>query len=221
MSLNNRAGRDLVLPRTKRNEIVSRLLAIAVIVGVSLGIGVFVGGRSQRLKASRPSADGETIAVDIPINRGDVARFQASTLPDRPSGPPDQPPEVMPASEIALSNDTLRSPPSAKRELDDELSRLRATGPAIGGWTATAFGVFDKWKTASPAAGQVTFGEFACFAGGCTIKVTYKDRPAFETATQDFQDSEQFNSWQGPKFRSAPFQLESGSVEAVWILFKV
>lgn len=110
-------------------------------------------------------------------------------------------------------------PRDPETQRDQVLAKLTGSGPAVGRWTMDASQVFDEWRTTSPSGRSVEFGNFACFAAGCAMAATYRDLSAYQGLTREFQESAQFKSWGGAKFRSGPIVLPSGAVQATWVLY--
>jgi len=136
----------------------------------------------------------------------------------KPEGAPA--PTIPPGSSGPTTDDPGQRPASPLAERDQLLEKLRHSGVASGSWTTEAVAVFDQWRRDSPAASSVDISRADCFAAGCAVTMTYRDMPAFQDSSRDFQDSAQFKSWTGPKFRSAPLSQDSGAVQATWIMFR-
>jgi hypothetical protein len=133
----------------------------------------------------------------------------------QPAGRPEAPPvEGLPG----ILGDRVQT---IKAEVAGIREQLAKSGPASGGWTSSAFEVFGKWQKESTLSSKVSFSDFRCYAGGCSITATYGDEGAFADGAHELQESESFKAWPGPKFRSGPVPLPSGAIETTWALFKL
>jgi len=104
-------------------------------------------------------------------------------------------------------------------EVAKVMARLERSGPATGDLAARAANVFDVWKHDSSVGGKVEFGDFRCYADGCSTIARYTDMNAYFEMVRDFQMSKAFLMWTRPKFGSGPIQDSSGNVQATWVLF--
>jgi hypothetical protein len=111
------------------------------------------------------------------------------------------------------------APRSPREDVAVVIAALERTGPARSGTDARVQSVFDKWRGLSKLAANVTFSDLRCFGDGCAITAHYPSSDVYYDASQDFQASDGFTSWNGRKFRSGPISEPSGAVTAVWALW--
>ncbi len=113
--------------------------------------------------------------------------------------------------------DSVEDPHENRRRIVDAFT---ASGTATGEWTQSAPQVFSGIRKSVPAelARHVDVRNVECYEKGCIADVTYSDMKAFERSAELFLQNDAFESWPGPRGRTAPETMASGRVEVTWML---
>jgi len=127
------------------------------------------------------------------------------------------PPAQAADPEARSTEDSVEDPHENRRRIVDAFT---ASGNATGEWTQSAPQVFSGIRKSVPAelARHVDVRHVECFEKGCIADVTYSDMNAFEKSAELFLQDNAFESWPGPRGRTAPETMASGRVEVTWML---
>jgi len=119
--------------------------------------------------------------------------------------------------EARATEDSVEDPHENRRRIVDAFT---ASGNATGDWTQSAPQVFSGIRKSVPAelARHVDVRNVECYEKGCIADVTYSDMKAFEKSAELFLQDNAFESWPGPRGRTAPETMASGRVEVTWML---
>jgi hypothetical protein len=119
--------------------------------------------------------------------------------------------------EAKATEDSVEDPHENRRRIVDAFT---ASGNATGDWTQSAPRVFSGIRKSVPAAlaRHVDVRNVECYEKGCIADVTYSDMNAFEKSAELFLQDNAFESWPGPRGRTAPETMASGRVEVTWML---
>jgi len=100
------------------------------------------------------------------------------------------------------------------------LENIEASGTATGDWTNAAPAVFSAMKGSAPTelARHINVRHVECFEKACVADVSYADMATFEKAAPLFLENDAFDTWPGPRGRTAPEVVASGRVEVTWML---
>jgi hypothetical protein len=109
------------------------------------------------------------------------------------------------------------SPQASER--DQQLARLRASGPDARRLTAKASPLRATWETMANRSGiEVDVSPWECYRGGCFTTVVHRDPQSVEGLSSQILGSQDLASWSGPQTRSAPIPRTDGTAEVTWFL---
>jgi len=202
-----------------KTEVHSRPAAIDGSARSRIAISVYVAGAGVLVAALGAFAIGRSRSGETaPAVAGPPTNFGAPRHVRRPSDRASLAAAL--ASQGADGGAQAARPTDPVSERDDMLRRLQASGADGSAWTTDARAVFAKWQATSTAAANTRVSEVSCFAMGCSTTMLFADRASFGDVSHDFQESGQFRSWTGGKYRSAPLPQPSGGFAATWVLFR-
>jgi hypothetical protein len=165
------------------------------------------------------------IATTLSAKAPPTPQQQSQSIPEKASkvagqtesAPPPASQATVPSAQTRRGNPLL-SPTQERQRIMDYLGKSRSSGER---WTSDAAKVFSRWHAeAVEAAAGTTFSRVECFEMGCTTTATYSDLRRYQVANQSLSDSDVFQNWPGPKYRSAPEVLTDGKVVVQWVLFR-
>lgn len=130
-----------------------------------------------------------------------------------PAAPPTAKPETR-----ALKNGPGREA-AIRNHLADRLARLRDSGPDTRSLATSAAGLRRAWlEIAAKRSEHIEFGEWECFAGGCTLTSRHLSAQSIAATLTELTHTKLFFQWNGGKQRSAPLLAPDGTVEVTWFL---
>jgi hypothetical protein len=104
-------------------------------------------------------------------------------------------------------------------ERDEQVAKLRASGPDPGSLTAKVKPLQETWETMAKRSGiEVDVAPWECYGGGCFTTVVHQAPPSVEELTSKILASQELASWPGPQTRSAPISRTDGTAEVTWFL---
>jgi hypothetical protein len=204
----------------------------AVIATVAL-IGLRVHNREQRAAVAqtreRPTTTPDRADEPAPLARSteespaeqqrtlEARRLLAAALVLGAAASQGGPPVQAADPEAKATEDAVEDPHENRRRIVDAFT---ASGNATGDWTQSAPQVFSGIRKSVPAelARHVDVRNVECYEKGCIADVTYSDMKAFEKTAELFLQNDAFESWPGPRGRTAPETMASGRVEVTWML---
>ena len=158
---------------------------------------------------------------DSPNDDLSPAHERGRSLPSVPAAPavtalaPPPPPDT--AEDVAAAPAVATTPEA--RERDQQLERMRASGPDAGGLLGKVQAMQGDWQALAAKAGiDVQVSPLECYQAGCFSTVVFKARDAIEDLTTKILDSQGMTAWPGPKTRSAPVATPDGGAEVTWLL---
>lgn len=149
------------------------------------------------------------------------ARERRKYLPHVPADPgvaaPAAEPALAVADEVAAAPAVVPTPEAAER--DQQLQRLRASGPDVVGLTGKVQSMPGDWQTLAAKAGiDVRVSPIECYQAGCFTTMVFEGHDGVEDLTSKIFDSKAVAAWPGPKTRSAPLARPDGGAEVTWLL---
>jgi len=157
----------------------------------------------------------------VPEVQDDPGRARRRFLPHVPADPgvaalgAEQTEPV--ADDAAVVAPIAPSPETAER--DQQIERLRASGPDVMGLTGKVQSMQADWQTLAAKAGiDVQVSPLECHQAGCFSTLVFKARDAVEDLTSKIFDSRPVADWPGPKTRSTPLARPDGGAEVTWLL---
>jgi hypothetical protein len=109
------------------------------------------------------------------------------------------------------------SPQASER--DQQLAKLRASGPDAGSLTAKVKPLQQTWETMANRLGiEADVSPWECYRGGCFTTVVHQAPQSVEELTSKILASQDLASWSGPQTRSAPIPRTDGTAEVTWFL---
>jgi len=104
-------------------------------------------------------------------------------------------------------------------ERDQQVAKLRASGPDAGSLTAKVKPLQETWATMAKRLGiDVDVSPWECYRGGCFTTVVHQAPQSVEELTSKILASQDLASWSGPQARSAPNPGSDGTAEVTWFL---
>lgn len=171
-------------------------------------------GRRSPAADTAPLAE-QASAAEPPHGAPAVSGRRQKFLPSVPADParpaPAAPPDEVSAPAVAAT-------PEA-RERDQQLERLRASGPDVGGLIGKVQAMQGDWQALAARSGiDVQVSPLECYQAGCFSTLIFKARDSIEDLTSKIFDSRAMADWAGPKTRSAPLARPDGGAEVTWLL---
>jgi len=104
-------------------------------------------------------------------------------------------------------------------ERDQQVAKLRASGPDAGNLTAKVKPLQATWETMANRLGiEVDVSPWECYRGGCFTTVVHQAPQSVEELTSKILASQELASWSGPQTRGAPIPRRDGAAEVTWFL---
>jgi hypothetical protein len=104
-------------------------------------------------------------------------------------------------------------------ERDQQVAKLRASGPDAGSFTAKVKPLQEAWETMANRSGiDVDVSPWECYRGGCFTTLVHQAAQSVEELTSKILASQELASWSGPQTRSAPIPRTDGTAEVTWFL---
>jgi hypothetical protein len=104
-------------------------------------------------------------------------------------------------------------------ERDQQVAKLRASGPDPGSLTAKVKPLQETWETMAKRSGiEVDVSPWECYGGGCFTTIVHQAPQSVEELTSKILASQELASWPGPQTRSAPIPRTDGTAEVTWFL---
>lgn len=105
-------------------------------------------------------------------------------------------------------------------EVQQRVDDLRQSGADDRELESRVVDVTEDWQVIAKRLGQdVEFGEWECFAAGCTVVSRHAAAGALTLTLAEFAHSKAFLQWSAGKFQGAPLRSEDGRTKVTWILF--
>jgi hypothetical protein len=109
-------------------------------------------------------------------------------------------------------NLNISSEQSARTRAQSLVEDMARSGPPSQNLITEASKAFEAWRTSLPETERPELSGFQCFAAGCSTTAAYRSPPSMERKP--------ISQWQGPQFRSGPFQTADGKLRVVFILYR-
>lgn len=185
-----------------------------------LGLAALTAARllsRGRSAAPRPTA---TVVDDEPSRL---------PTPGTPATPLEPPSAALAPTPVAAANTgeppidggearPLAGSPQAS-ERDQEMAKLRASGPDALSLTAKVTPLQVSWETMANRSGiDVEVSPWECYRGGCFTTVVHQAPESVEALTSQILASVELAKWPGPQTRSAPIPRTDGTAEVTWFL---
>jgi hypothetical protein len=139
-----------------------------------------------------------------------------SEAPAAPTAVPAPTPERAPAVE-AEARAVEASPQAGER--DQQISKLRASGPDAGGLSAKVEPLQVAWeKMANQSGIEIDVSPWECHREGCFTTVVHRAPQSVDDLTSQILASQELTKWSGPQTRSAPIPRTDGTSEVTWFL---
>src|SRR4051812_2223584 len=136
----------------------------------------------------------------------------------RPAPTPVTAPDVQQAPAGEGEARAVEASPQAS-ERDQQVAKLRASGPDAGSLTAKVKPLQETWTTMANRSGiEVDVSPWECHRGGCFTTVVHQAAQSVEELTSKILASQDLASWSGPQTRSAPIPGRDGTAEVTWFL---
>jgi hypothetical protein len=103
----------------------------------------------------------------------------------------------------------------ARRQREEKMATMRASGAAEETWDAQAKAFF-----ATVATGPVTASDVGCYIAGCAATFTFPSEDSFYARTAEARSTPAYDAWTGGKLLTPPEILPDGRVRASWILYR-
>jgi len=187
-----------------------------ILVGLIGLMVTLISSRGQ--STSRPAVPA---AVDEPpplvTPRTPSSRSWASSAaPPTPTPVPAPPSEQGPAGE-GEARAVEASPQAGER--DQQVAKLRASGPDAGSLTAKVKPLQVAWeKIANQSGIEIDVSPWECHRDGCFTTVVHRAPQSVEELTSRIFASQDLAKWSGPQTRSAPIPRTDGTSEVTWFL---
>lgn len=189
-------------------------LSLVALGAVYVTISRQSSGVERSLPAEPPATGDDSPKEDVPPGHA-----RPGSLPSVVAEPSLAALAVEPAvvDEVAVVPAIAPSPEA--RERDQQLERLRASGPDVGGLTGKVQSMRGDWQTLAAKAGvDVQVSPLECYQAGCFSTLVFKAHQGVEVLTSEIFDSQAMANWPGPKTRSAPLARSDGAAEVTWLL---
>ena len=104
-------------------------------------------------------------------------------------------------------------------ERDQQVAKLRASGPDAGSLTAKVKPLQVAWeKIANQSGIEIDVSPWECHRDGCFTTVVHRAPQSVEELTSRIFASQDLAKWSGPQTRSAPIPRTDGTSEVTWFL---
>lgn len=135
-----------------------------------------------------------------------------------------QPPGTIPpdVDQLELAEQGMAPLPEdrVRLEVQQRVDDLRQSGPAARELQRYGASLTEEWQTIAKRLGQdVEFGDWECFAAGCSVVSRHAAEGALTPTLAEFAHSEAFLRWRAGKFQGAPLRSEDDRIEVAWIFF--
>lgn len=199
------------------------LSAVLGLILVALVVAYAMVSRQARQAERLAPADPASPSPEpqSPDEQGAPGLVRRRILPHVPADPGIVAP-AMEANEpvpdgAAAAPPIVNSPEAAER--DQQLQRLRASGPDVAGLTGKVQSMQSEWQMlAAKGRIDVQVSPPECYHAGCFSTLVFKSRDGIEDLTSKIFDSKPVADWPGPKTRSAPLARSDGGAEVTWLL---
>jgi len=168
-------------------------------------------GRSTPPRPSPPAAADEPPGLATPRAASAPSRVIAAVPPVSAANPPD-------VTVGAAEARAVQTSPQAT-ERDQQVARLRASGPDDSRLNAKVSPLRATWETLASRSGiDVDVSQWECYRGGCFTTIVHEAAQSVEELTSQILASQDLARWSGPQTRSAPIPRTDGTAEVTWFL---